>query len=89
MFSERFVINKDVYEIPGGVAYPVSICICSQRELVPSPVAKPESNIIGELDIAEEDGHIITCIDMVWAAPVEDPVDALCISPGIAHLFYT
>ena len=50
-------------------------------------VAKPERDIIGELNIAEEDRHILTGIDMMRAAPVEYPVDTFGEHAGIAHLF--
>ena len=56
---------------------------------VPALVAKPERDIIGKLKIAEQNGQIITGVDMVRAAPVEYPFHTLGEYASIAHIFYT
>ena len=88
MLAEGFIVEKDVHEIPGCAADPFGIGIRRQRVLVPALVAKPERDIIGELDVAEENGQIIAGINMVRAAPVEYPVHPFGEDPGISHLFY-
>jgi len=88
MLPECFVIQKDIGDVAGRAGQPACIDICSQRVFVPAAVGKPERDIIGELDVPQENGHVLAGVDMVRASPVQDPVYAFGEDAGIVHLFY-
>ena len=57
MFAKGLVIKEDIDHVTARAANPPGVGVRGQRVLVPALVAEPERDIVGELDVAEEDGQ--------------------------------